>query len=60
MEKGIEREAFDVGNDCKTFYDCLGESYITEEDYVIFCQMNLKLKSYDVARCNSKEMKQRF
>lgn len=52
MKKDVERNAFDISNYGKIFFDSLGECYITEKDYVILCEQNVKLKSYDVSKVN--------
>lgn len=38
MEKDTEKNSFDTCNDNKIFFDKLGDCYITEKDYVIFCK----------------------
>lgn len=57
MIKGVEKNAFDTSNYGKIFFDSLGECYITEKDYVILCEQNVKLKSYDVSKINKQKDK---
>ena len=57
MIKGVEKNAFDTSNYNKIFFDSLGECYITEKDYVILCEQNVKLKSYDVSKINKQKDK---
>ena len=44
--KDIEIASFDIKNDCIFMQDRLGNPYLVENDYIINCEKECKLKSY--------------
>jgi len=48
----LETNSFDVGQNCRIFFDAEGGVYATEKDNVILCEQCVSVKSFDVSKVN--------